>query len=178
MTGAISSCTACSACSVSCASCVADRASLRGGGCTAKLKPWIAHDWLIQPAAAGLAPGAVPGPITLHFGTLSLEDKAPSDSSCTSFDGVPTDGCCDFVQIFDGPTIHSPLLAILCGSKHPGRITSTGPAMLVRLYVDGHQEGAGFSAVYTSAGFGNLSLPQLPMPSFPNIHLDCGRDTK
>ena len=127
----------------------------------AKEAPWTHHDYFIAPAE-----GAGGGAVTLHFGRFDLEPVAPSDSSCRSFDGVATGGCCDFVQVFDGLTKDAPLLGVFCGTGPPGRIVASGAAMLVRWRADGQKHGTGWSAVYTTDAAAGL-----PFPLFP----DCPR---
>ncbi len=53
--------------------------------------------------------------------------------------------CCDYLQIFDGPTIQSPMIYNNCTSS-PGTVTSTSGCLTFRFYTDGSVQLAGWSA--------------------------------
>ncbi len=142
------------------------------GTLVACMHPWTTTDWIITPTPL---PGTGTSTrVTLHVGAFDLEPPQNADSTCQAFDSVPTNGCCDFVQVFDGDSIHAPLLGVFCGSAPPGRLVSSGPSLLVRLRLDGQREGSAFTAIYTSTGYANSSQP-LPLPSFPLIQCQSGQ---
>ncbi|MBK7427632.1 MAG: HYR domain-containing protein [Saprospiraceae bacterium] len=53
--------------------------------------------------------------------------------------------CCDYLQIFDGPTIQSPMIYNNCTSS-PGTVTSSSGCLTFRFYTDGSVQLAGWSA--------------------------------
>jgi PKD repeat protein len=51
----------------------------------------------------------------------------------------------DYIAIYDGPSISSPLIGKYCNTTgSPGTITSSGGSILIKQYSDGYVEGAGF----------------------------------
>lgn len=57
----------------------------------------------------------------------------------------------DYVAIYDGPGSQFPLLAKVCGTWHPGAITSTGNAIYVRFRSDSSRTHRGFRAKFSEA---------------------------
>ncbi|XP_078578511.1 inactive serine protease PAMR1-like isoform X1 [Branchiostoma floridae x Branchiostoma japonicum] len=74
--------------------------------------------------------------IMLQFTSFSLEE----DSLCEY----------DYVAVYDGPTVSSPLLGKFCGSTPPGPVQSSGNQIVVRFYSDYSGEYDGFEATYTA----------------------------
>ncbi|XP_078659911.1 inactive serine protease PAMR1-like [Branchiostoma floridae x Branchiostoma belcheri] len=74
--------------------------------------------------------------IMLQFTSFSLEE----DSLCEY----------DYVAVYDGPTVTSPLLGKFCGSIPPGPVRSTGNQIVVRFYSDYSGVYDGFEATYTA----------------------------
>ncbi|MBU0488792.1 MAG: PKD domain-containing protein [Bacteroidetes bacterium] len=79
--------------------------------------------WLIQPSGAAN--------ITLNFSSFDLEDNY------------------DFLYIYDGATLFSPLIG-RWNTQSPGTVSSTGGSMLVEFRSDCATTGAGWEATYTS----------------------------
>ncbi|XP_027132680.1 cubilin, partial [Larimichthys crocea] len=83
----------------------------------------------------------------------------------------------DYVAIYDGPTISSPLLAHVCGTSLPPSITSTQNAIYVRFRSDSSRSHRGFSAHFSAAcgatiitddNGGAIASPRYPAPYPPN----------
>ncbi|KAK6012723.1 CUB domain protein [Ostertagia ostertagi] len=65
-------------------------------------------------------------------------------------------GCeeCDWLEIRDGPTEHSPLIGRYCNIYAPSTIYSTGNFLFVRIRTDSFAASNGFTAVYELASCG------------------------
>lgn len=63
-----------------------------------------------------------------------------------SFAAFNTEGCCDYLEIFDGPTTSHASLGRFGGSNSPGIIQSSGDALTFRFYADGGTSSSGFAA--------------------------------
>ena len=81
--------------------------------------------WVIQPSGATS--------ISLNFSSFETEDGY------------------DFVDIYDGSSTSSPLLASYSGQISPASVTSTGGSMLVHFHTDGSVSSTGWTAHYTSS---------------------------
>jgi hypothetical protein len=68
------------------------------------------------------------GPITVRFNELS------------------TEGCCDFVKLYDGTSSSAPRLGSYSGRAVPGPVASTGGALTIVFTSDFFAVGAGFAA--------------------------------
>lgn len=68
--------------------------------------------------------------VTIYFDEFALE----SASGCVY----------DYVEVYDGASINDPVMGTYCGSNLPPALTSTGPAITVRLFADGGLEYSGF----------------------------------
>ncbi|CAN5884199.1 hypothetical protein BH11BAC7_BH11BAC7_06950 [soil metagenome] len=97
-----------------------------------------------------------------------------SNSGCQirfTFTVFDTEGCCDRLYIYDGPTIASPLIATLSGGGIPSPIQSTGNALTFRFVSDGTFHGAGWGSI--------ISCPNQPLAGVtadgPTTF--CGGDT-
>ncbi|XP_041837910.1 ovochymase-2 [Melanotaenia boesemani] len=77
----------------------------------------------------------------------------------TSFDLVP-ELCGDYIQVYDGHKVGSPVLGKLCGGVMPEPIVSSGNTMVVTFKSDNRLTSKGFSATYTKS-----SLPPVVIPS-------------
>ncbi len=68
--------------------------------------------------------------------TITFEDFALESAN----------GCIyDYLEVYDGSSINDPVIGTYCGSNlPPNTLTSTGPAITVRLYADGGLEYSGF----------------------------------
>lgn len=76
-----------------------------------------------------------------------------------------TEGCCDFVDLYDGPTTVSPLIGTYGGTVLPNGgnpISSTGGAMTFVFRTDGSVINPGFVANWIAGGGGSGT----PVPSF------------
>uniref|UniRef100_A0A3Q1IYA9 Uncharacterized protein n=1 Tax=Anabas testudineus TaxID=64144 RepID=A0A3Q1IYA9_ANATE len=83
----------------------------------------------------------------------------------------------DYVDIHDGPTISSPLLARVCGTVLPPSITATQNTIYVRFRSDSSRNHRGFSArfleacgttIITDDQGGAIASPRYPSPYPPN----------
>ena len=74
-----------------------------------------------------------------------------------NFTSFSTEGCCDYLEVFDGPTTAHPLIGIYRGSTLPGLITSTGRFLTFRFISDGGTVQAGWAASIS------CSTPTLPV---------------
>jgi hypothetical protein len=85
--------------------------------------------WLIQPTNAGT--------ITLNFTQFALEPAY------------------DFLYIYDGNSLQSPLIGIFSGNQNPGSIASTSGALLLEFRSDCGTAAAGWAVNYTSQTIDN-----------------------
>jgi len=72
------------------------------------------------------------------------------------FNGFDTEQCCDYVYMYDGPTVKSPLIDSLSGSyaSPPVGFISSQRYMFVRFVTDKTNTLTGFIATYTSLSTG------------------------
>lgn len=68
------------------------------------------------------------------------------------FQSFSTENCCDWLQIWDGPSDQATFLGQWQGTVGPGVITSTGNALTFRFRSDGSTSGAGWAASISCAG--------------------------
>ncbi|BHF62984.1 Bone morphoproteintic protein 1 [Sparganum proliferum] len=69
-----------------------------------------------------------------------------------SFDLESGENCpCDYLEIFDGPSVNSPRLSGICGVELPNPIRSTNSTMTVRFVSDAKLQKQGFSARFQKA---------------------------
>lgn len=99
--------------------------------------------WLIQPAGAAS--------VTVNFTSFSVEADW------------------DYMYIYDGSTVYSPVIGVYTGTTSPGTVTATSGAMLIEFRSDCATVGSGWAANYTSStGTTNptsLSTNQAACPS-------------
>ncbi|MFC5271909.1 PKD domain-containing protein [Adhaeribacter terreus] len=99
-----------------------------------------------------------------------------------TFTAFHLESCCDYVMIYDGPSITSPLLGTFNGTMLPNNglpITSSGGALTVRFMTDGSGVYPGFEANWTcrsnvgipKEGFGPAVFEVYPNPSAGMINL-------
>ncbi|GAB4298661.1 MAG: T9SS type A sorting domain-containing protein [Marinilabiliales bacterium] len=101
--------------------------------------------------------------------------QPPNATSITinfvSFDVEPGDaGYCnyDYVAVYDGSSLASPLIGKFCNTTgNPGTITTSGGAVLIRQYSDSYVEGAGFQMNWTCL---ENSIDQSPETEFINLY--------
>ena len=98
--------------------------------------------WLIQPSNAGT--------ITLNFSQFALEPAY------------------DFMFIYDGNSLQSPLIGMYSGNQNPGTITSTSGSLLLEFRSDCGTAAAGWTASYVS---------QLIDNNGPNTQIVTGSST-
>ncbi|XGW05429.1 hypothetical protein V3C99_016074, partial [Haemonchus contortus] len=87
-------------------------------------------------------------------------------------------GCdeCDWLEIRDGPTEHSPLIGRYCNIYAPSTIYSTGNFLFVRIRTDSFAASNGFTAVYELATCGGTvvlrpgSNYSLTSPNYPDVY--------
>ncbi len=84
-------------------------------------------------------------PVKLTFSSFDLEDVA----NCIY----------DYVNIYDGPDISSPLIGTYCGTNSPGIVTSTHAtgALTVEFHSDEAVTGTGWEAIVSCQGFSNVN---------------------
>lgn len=80
--------------------------------------------WLIQPAGASS--------VTLTFSAFSVEANW------------------DYMYIYDGNTVFSPVIGVYTGTNSPGTVTATSGAMLIEFRSDCSTVGTGWAASWTS----------------------------
>lgn len=76
----------------------------------------------------------------------TIYPETPGDRIRAEFDYFLTDGCCDFMSVFNGPDDTYPLL--FSGYESPGSVASThdSGALTFRFYANGTQHAAGWDA--------------------------------
>ncbi|KAK5982463.1 hypothetical protein GCK32_018105, partial [Trichostrongylus colubriformis] len=87
-------------------------------------------------------------------------------------------GCeeCDWLEIRDGPTEHSPLIGRYCNIYAPSTIYSTGNFLFVRIRTDTFAASNGFTAVYELASCGGTVVLRpglnysLTSPNYPDVY--------
>ncbi len=79
-----------------------------------------------------------------------------------TFTQFSTEQCCDWLQIWDGPTDQGTFLGTWQGGSSPGIISSTGNSLTFRFRSDGTSVGAGFAA---AIGCFETALPEYNMSS-------------
>ena len=57
----------------------------------------------------------------------------------------------DYLAIYDGPNMYSPLIGRHCGNKKPFPFTSTSNNLYIRFKTDSNNEYKGFRAVFNSS---------------------------
>jgi len=63
----------------------------------------------------------------------------------TSFDYAPG----DYIRIYDGPSIFSPLIGTFTGTNNPGTIVSSSTSLTIREFTNGVNQRAGFEASWS-----------------------------
>ncbi|CAL1576609.1 unnamed protein product [Knipowitschia caucasica] len=116
-------------------------------------------------------PGGCGGPITAHSGEIHsplYPNNYPNSADCSWVISVDpnhrvlfnftdldiefrTNCTFDYVEIHDGPSESSPVLAHVCGSTLPPAITSTSNTIYVRFRSDASKNHRGFRAVFSEA---------------------------
>lgn len=79
-----------------------------------------------------------------------------------TFSQFSTEACCDWLQVWDGPSDQATFLGQWQGGSSPGVITSTGNSLTFRFRSDGSGNGAGFAA---SIECFDTALPEYNMSS-------------
>lgn len=77
-----------------------------------------------------------------------------SNSGCMlgiTFTAMNTEGCCDRLYVYDGPSTASPLINSYGGGLAPPPIQATGNALTFRFISDGSDNRSGWSAYFTCA---------------------------
>ncbi|VDL76350.1 unnamed protein product [Nippostrongylus brasiliensis] len=103
---------------------------------------------------------------TVNPGTFKLES---ADDNCFCDE-------CDWLEIRDGPTEHSPLIGRYCNIYPPSTIYSTGNFLFVRIRTDSFAASFGFTAVYELASCGGTVVLRpgvnqtLTSPNFPDVY--------
>lgn len=85
--------------------------------------------------------GSVGSLIQIEFERFDLE--VGSNGSTTNCDN-------DWLDVFEGTTMHSPLLVKLCGSTVPEKIQSSGDSLLLHFVTNDNGTGHGFRLRYSS----------------------------
>jgi hypothetical protein len=73
----------------------------------------------------------------------------PGDAVSLSFLEFATEGCCDFLSIYNGSTTAAPLIGTYSGANSPGVVTSTASngCLTIRFTSDGSVTGPGWNAI-------------------------------
>jgi N-acetyl-anhydromuramyl-L-alanine amidase AmpD len=99
--------------------------------------------WLIAPAGAAS--------VTLNFSAFNVEANW------------------DYLYIYDGNTVYSPLIGVYTGTSSPGTVTASSGSMLIEFRSDCATVGSGWAASWTSStgttNPANLSISQAACPS-------------
>ena len=66
------------------------------------------------------------------------------------FTDFETEGCCDFVEVYDGSSTASPLIGTYSGNTIPPVISSSTGSLYILFYSDPTSQKAGWNAYYTS----------------------------
>jgi len=84
-----------------------------------------------------------------------------------AFSSFNTENTFDFLYIYDGPTIASPLIGTYTGTNSPGTVTSTGGTITIRSTSDISTVASGWYATWSCASSppANLSVTQNNCPS-------------
>uniref|UniRef100_W5MX16 Cubilin n=1 Tax=Lepisosteus oculatus TaxID=7918 RepID=W5MX16_LEPOC len=105
--------------------------------------------------------------VNLTFTSFHLE--SPSGTSCRY----------DYVKIYDGDNVNSPLVGTFCGALVPASFTSTNNFLTIRFITDGSVAFSGFNATFTAVDLlcGGLlnatTSPQtITFPQHPNNYPD------
>ncbi|XP_074549445.1 cubilin [Halichoeres trimaculatus] len=97
-----------------------------------------------------LYPNSYPNNVDCSW-VISVDQNHRVFLNFSDLDIEPHSSCMwDFVAIYDGPTMSSPLLAKVCGTSHPS-ITSTQNTIYVRFRSDSSRSHRGFSARFSEA---------------------------
>lgn len=120
-----------------------------------RYEPWMDCVWTIEMP--------VNRAINLTFNSFDVEDSY----SCSY----------DYVQVYDGDSVHFPLVGTFCGTSIPSFFLSSGNLLTVRFISDGSVQKAGFNATYRAMPLlcgGTLnattSAQNLTSPSFPGTY--------
>jgi hypothetical protein len=81
-----------------------------------------------------------------------------------SFSSFSTESVYDYVTVYDGPTVSSPVLGKFSGAAIPSLVTSNSNNMLIRFTTDGSVNYSGWNADYYSI-LGNKLYPSLTISS-------------
>ena len=86
----------------------------------------------------------------------------------TSFD---VEAGYDYLKVYDGPSVNSPLLANLSGTTLPSTITSTAGVITLQFHSDGATVGTGYTAIYTcnQSVVPTCTTPVVPSPTFGDV---------
>ena len=100
------------------------------------------------------------------FTSPNYPEYYPSDSDCTwkisvpskskielSFSSIALEPGFDYVDVYDGPTLGSKIIARLWGVVRPAPLVSSGNQMLVRFVSDYSVQNRGFSATYKAGEY-------------------------
>ena len=101
--------------------------------------------------------------ITAANGTTTICPINATDLVTVNFTSFSTEGCCDFLSIYDGNSSSSPLIGIYGGTNSPGEITSSAPGGCLTFVftTDSSVVDSGWFATITCA-----PAPTCPKPTF------------
>lgn len=110
------------------------------------------------------------GPTRNYYNTENYTYTiAPMGASSVTltFSSFNTENTFDFLYIYDGPTIASPLIGTYTGTNSPGTITSTGGTITIRSTSDNATVASGWNAIWSCASSppANLSVTPNNCPS-------------
>lgn len=84
------------------------------------------------------------------------------------FSAFATEGCCDFLTIYNGSSTSSPIIGTYSGTTSPGTITATNPSgcLTFRFTSDGSVNAAGWNAAISCVALTTTSCPaNISMPA-------------
>lgn len=107
--------------------------------------------------------------------TIEMPINRAINLSFSSFDLENSSSCFDHVKIYDGDSIHWPLVGTFCGSSIPSAFVSSGNFLTVVFKTDNTVQKAGFNATYMTVPLlcggvlnATTEVQTLTSPSFPN----------
>lgn len=108
--------------------------------------------------------------------TLTLESPSNDNISLvfTSFEYAPG----DYIRIYDGPDIFSPLLGTYTGTNSPGTVISSGNSLTIREFTNGVNQRPGFEASWSCVEVSTESPIQDRLQVWPNPATDQVRILK
>ena len=113
------------------------------------------------------------GNFTAQNGTITIPSNYATSVTCEyrittgapiylRFDSFATEGCCDFVFVYDGTSSSGSLKGKLSGMTTPAIQTATSGSMFIRFTSDSNKEAAGVSMTWLDAMPNTLAPTSAP----------------